>query len=43
LEEIIEEDKALKNMNCGKLSKREKTPTDAFEHLAEKKDRLEKP
>jgi hypothetical protein len=37
LEENIKEDKKKKR-DRGKLSKRKKTPTDALEHLTEKKE-----
>jgi hypothetical protein len=39
LEEKIEEDNATRNMDCGKISKRKKTPTCALEHLAGKKEK----
>jgi hypothetical protein len=38
VKEKIKEDKASKDMDRGKLNKRKKTPMDALEHLAEKKE-----
>jgi hypothetical protein len=38
LEEKIEEDKLVRKMDRGKLSKWKKTSTSALEHLAEKKE-----
>ena len=38
LKEKIKEDKASKNIDHGKLSKRKNTQKDSLEHLAEKKE-----
>jgi hypothetical protein len=38
LEEKIKEDKASKKTDHGQLNKWKKTPTDALEHLMEKKE-----
>jgi hypothetical protein len=38
LKEKIEEYKALKNLDRGQISKRNKKPTDNFEHLVRKKE-----
>jgi hypothetical protein len=38
LEEKIKEDKLEKKRDHGQLNKRKKTPTDALEHLTEKKE-----
>jgi hypothetical protein len=39
LEEKIEDDKTVRNMDCGKLNKQKKTSTSYLEHLAENKER----
>jgi hypothetical protein len=39
LEEKIKEDKVVREMDRGKLSKWKKTSTSALEHLAEKRER----
>jgi hypothetical protein len=39
LEEKIEEDKAVRKVDHGQLSKWKKTSTSALEHLMEKKER----
>jgi hypothetical protein len=38
LKEKIKEDRSTKNMDRGQLNKQKKPPTDALEHLAEKKE-----
>jgi hypothetical protein len=38
LEENIKEDNATKRIDRGKVTKKKRTPMDALEHLAEKKE-----
>jgi hypothetical protein len=39
LEENIEEDKAVRKVDFGKLNKQKKTSTSALEHLTKKKEK----